>query len=204
MTDDWNQQQQQQPFDFEGSALPSDAAILVDVRSSMIAPAIAMIVLTVVGMVWTLYCLVVGLLIAPQVNRISQQMGQLMEEDFQRMQEDFERHAAAEQSRFRGSPSTADSPSITDLKSILQIQGRLFQDAATATVVYHTIGLMSGFLILVGAISMLNLKRYPLAITASVLSMIPATSGCCLLGLPIGIWALVTLSRPGVSAAFRS
>lgn len=75
---------------------------------------------------------------------------------------------------------------------------------AIATVVYHTIGLVSGVLILLGAIFMLSLKRYSLAVAASVLSMMPATSGCCLVGLLIGIWALVTLSRPEVSAAFRS
>lgn len=203
MTDDRNQQERQ-PFDFEASTLPFTGAPAMDVRSSMIAPAVAMIVLTIVGMVWTLYCLIVSLLIAPQMNRISQQMGQLMEEDFQQLQDEFDRRSAEEASRVRGNPSMADSPSLTDLRSIMQIQSRLFEDAATATVAYHTIGLLSGTLILCGAISMLNLKRYSLAVAASVLSMIPATSGCCLVGLPIGIWALVTLNRPGVAVAFRS
>ena len=86
---------------------------------------------------------------------------------------------------------------------LVDVRGSLMAPAI-ATVVYHTIGLISGVLIFLGAISMLSLKRYSLAVAASVLSMMPATSGCCLVGLPIGIWALVTLSRPGVSAAFRS
>jgi hypothetical protein len=34
--------------------------------------------------------------------------------------------------------------------------------------------------------------------------MIPCISPCCLLGLPIGIWALVVLLKPEVKAAFTA
>lgn len=38
----------------------------------------------------------------------------------------------------------------------------------------------------------------------SILSMVPCVSPCCLLGLPVGIWALVVLNTPEVKQAFRS
>jgi hypothetical protein len=50
---------------------------------------------------------------------------------------------------------------------------------------------------------MKNLQSYGLAMTASIVAMIPCISPCCILGLPFGIWALVILNRPEVKAAFR-
>jgi hypothetical protein len=38
---------------------------------------------------------------------------------------------------------------------------------------------------------------------ASIIAMIPCVSPCCLLGLPIGIWALVVLMKPEVKSAFH-
>jgi hypothetical protein len=32
--------------------------------------------------------------------------------------------------------------------------------------------------------------------------MIPCVSGCCFLGIPIGIWAIITLGNPDVKVAF--
>ncbi len=53
-----------------------------------------------------------------------------------------------------------------------------------------------------GAVKMKNLKSFGLAMTASILALIPCGS-CWLLGIPFGIWALVVLSRPDVKSAFR-
>lgn len=58
--------------------------------------------------------------------------------------------------------------------------------------------------IIFGAAKMRNLESYGLAMTASILSMIPYLSPCCCFGLPFGIWALVVLSKPEVKGAFRS
>lgn len=63
-------------------------------------------------------------------------------------------------------------------------------------------GFLSSIVILWGGIWMKNLRSYGLAMAASILAMVPCFSPCCLLGLPIGIWALVVLSEPGVKAAF--
>jgi hypothetical protein len=65
------------------------------------------------------------------------------------------------------------------------------------------IGLVIGIVIVMGALKMKNLQSYGLAMTSSILAMIPCISPCCLLGLPIGIWSVVVLSKPEVKSAFR-
>jgi hypothetical protein len=58
-------------------------------------------------------------------------------------------------------------------------------------------------LVAFGAWKMLKLESYGLAITASILAMIPCfTSCCCLIGLPVGIWSLIVLFDKDVKAAF--
>lgn len=63
--------------------------------------------------------------------------------------------------------------------------------------------LVSGFIIW-AALQMKQLQKWTLAVTASVLAMIPCIGPCCLIGIPIGIWALVVLLKPEVKAAFTS
>lgn len=58
------------------------------------------------------------------------------------------------------------------------------------------------FVILAGALKMKKLENYGLAMTASILAMLPC-SLCCLVGLPIGIWSVVVLSKPEVKNAFH-
>ena len=53
-----------------------------------------------------------------------------------------------------------------------------------------------------GSVSMMSLRRFPLAVIAAILSMLPIATPCCVLGLPLGIWALVVLFRPEVSQSF--
>jgi len=70
-------------------------------------------------------------------------------------------------------------------------------------VVLGVIGILVSGVILFGALKMKKLESYGLAMTASIIAMIPCFSPCCLLGLPIGIWALVVLSKPEVKSAFH-
>ena len=65
------------------------------------------------------------------------------------------------------------------------------------------IGILLSVLILMGALKMKKLESYGLAIAASIVAMIPCLSPCCLLGLPIGIWALVVLNKPEIKSAFH-
>ncbi len=57
-------------------------------------------------------------------------------------------------------------------------------------------------LIVHGAYKMYRLENYNLAIAAAIFAMLPC-SGCCILGVPIGIWALIVLQDPRVRAAFH-
>lgn len=64
------------------------------------------------------------------------------------------------------------------------------------------IGIGIGVLILFAASKMKKLESHGLSIAGAIVAMIPCISPCCILGLPIGIWALVVLLKPEVKAAF--
>lgn len=66
------------------------------------------------------------------------------------------------------------------------------------------IGLAVAGFILWTALQMKELKSWTISVVASILAMIPCISPCCIIGLPIGIWALVVLLKPEVKAAFTS
>ena len=62
-----------------------------------------------------------------------------------------------------------------------------------------------GVIVLLAGIRMLKLRSYGLAVTGSILAMIPCLSwmACCGIGEVAGIWALVVLMSPDVKALFR-
>jgi hypothetical protein len=62
-------------------------------------------------------------------------------------------------------------------------------------------GLIYGGISLATALYMRSLRRHSSAVVGSVVIMLPC-SGCCFLGLPLGIWSLVVLTRPDVKDAF--
>lgn len=66
------------------------------------------------------------------------------------------------------------------------------------------IGLAVAGFILWAAFQMKALRNWTVSLVASILAMIPCISPCCIIGLPIGIWALVVLLKPEVKAAFTS
>jgi hypothetical protein len=61
---------------------------------------------------------------------------------------------------------------------------------------------IAGF-VLFGALKMMKLQSHTLAIIACVVAMLPC-GGCCLLGLPFGIWGLVVLNKPEVKSQFSN
>jgi serine/threonine protein kinase len=68
---------------------------------------------------------------------------------------------------------------------------------------FFVLGLGMGVLIIVGSIKMMRLRPSALARTSAVLAMIPLPNPLIwLLGLPMGIWVLMVLSREDVKAAF--
>jgi len=58
-------------------------------------------------------------------------------------------------------------------------------------------------LLIFAAQKLRKLESFALVVTATILAMVPCTSPCCCLGLPIGIWILVVLFKPEVKSAFR-
>lgn len=64
------------------------------------------------------------------------------------------------------------------------------------------VGILVAGLIIFAALKMKDLEQWGLALTASILAMIPCVSPCCIIGLPIGIWCLVVLTKPEVKNAF--
>lgn len=65
------------------------------------------------------------------------------------------------------------------------------------------LALTFGTFILIGAVKMRRLKSRGWAIAACVLSLIPGFSPCCLVGLPLGVWGLMTVNDAEVKAAFE-
>src|SRR5205807_657149 len=67
------------------------------------------------------------------------------------------------------------------------------------------VGLVASLIIILGGLRMRALRSYGLAVTGSVLALLPCVTctGCCGLGQGIGIWALVVLLKPEVKALFR-
>jgi hypothetical protein len=65
------------------------------------------------------------------------------------------------------------------------------------------VGLLLDVLILVGALSMLKLQRWGLALAACILAIFCGNACCCPIGLVAGIWGLVVLVKPEVKSAFR-
>ncbi len=75
--------------------------------------------------------------------------------------------------------------------------------ASAYSVVGGLVGIGLSVLVIAGAVKMQRLENYGLAMAAAVIAIPPCVSPCCLLGLPIGIWAVIVLSDPRVKAAFR-
>ncbi len=75
------------------------------------------------------------------------------------------------------------------------------QHGPVAVVVSLLILAINGF-VLFGAIKMLKLENYGIAVAAAIIAMLPCMGCCCLFGLPFGIWALVVLNKPAVKAQF--
>ena len=55
--------------------------------------------------------------------------------------------------------------------------------------------LFSGFIVF-GGIKLMKGESYGLCMTAAIFAMIPfCTGACCLLGLPVGIWAIISMNK---------
>jgi hypothetical protein len=73
----------------------------------------------------------------------------------------------------------------------------------TVGVIGNLLGIAVSAFLFFGAYKMKKLENYGLALATSIVAMIPCISPCCLIGLPIGIWALVVLTKPDVKTNFQ-
>src|SRR5688572_8346951 len=69
-------------------------------------------------------------------------------------------------------------------------------------VVSGIIGLGISAFIVWAAMQMKQLRNWNMSVAASIVAMIPCIGPCCIIGIPIGIWSLMTLMKPEVKAAF--
>lgn len=67
----------------------------------------------------------------------------------------------------------------------------------------NAFGLALAILILVGGIKMRKLENYGLSMAGAIVAVLPCYSLCCLIGMPMGIWAIVVLCDAQVKAAFK-
>jgi hypothetical protein len=66
------------------------------------------------------------------------------------------------------------------------------------------LGVVLSVVVIVGAVKMKNLESRSFAMAAAVVVMLPVFMPGFLLGLPLGIWALVVLSDPQVKPLFET
>ena len=69
---------------------------------------------------------------------------------------------------------------------------------------FSLVGLVVAPYLVYAGVQMMKWEKFNVARNAAILAMIPVTSCCCLAGIPIGLWAYLTLKRPEVEAEFRS
>ena len=78
-------------------------------------------------------------------------------------------------------------------------------DFGTVHYVAAVLNACAALVIVLGALRMMKQQSYGLAVTASILAMVPCVGTsicCCVIGLPIGLWALIVLMQSDVKAAF--
>ncbi len=71
-------------------------------------------------------------------------------------------------------------------------------------VVIGVVQLGVGAFVIFAMTRMMRLEDHGIAMAGAILSLIPFLHGCCCLGIPFGIWALVVLCDAEVKAAFQS
>ena len=104
---------------------------------------------------------------------------------------------------FMGLIASLFRPGIESIKAqeFIGEYARIAQGAAS--VAFCFVGLLVAGFIIYASLKMKELTQWSLCIAASIIAMIPCISPCCIVGLPIGIWCLVVLTKPEVKTAFH-
>ena len=98
-----------------------------------------------------------------------------------------------------------DNPSLPADQKKAQVDMMNNLRGPVKTAFLPVLGVMAliDLLIVFAGVKMRALQSRGLVLTGSILAMIPCfTAVCCLIGLPIGIWAIIALGKPEVKAGF--
>jgi len=104
--------------------------------------------------------------------------------------------------RLRGPALGLKIPGVVWLCSGIAWAAFIFGHLHASNFGFALFNLAQGILAFVGARQIENLRSYPMGVLGSIMAMLPCYSPAFLLGLPMGIWTLLVLRRPEVSAAF--
>lgn len=106
--------------------------------------------------------------------------------------------AASGMNQFTNSPEFQDllqqSPRMQEFMGIMG--SSIF---ALGNAFFH---MVTALLVIMGGYHLKEMKSYRLAFTGSLVAAIPCLGSCCCMEIPIGIWALVLLTREGAKDAF--
>ena len=94
----------------------------------------------------------------------------------------------------------ADMQQQIDLRKNLDPNVKMMENVMNGG--FGVLGLVANSLVLMAGIFMKSLKAYVLCIIGCIASFM--LNGCCCIGLPIGIWALVVLVNSDVKAGFAA
>ena len=92
---------------------------------------------------------------------------------------------------------------IESIRTHRYIEGYADLAAGAAGVAFCFVGLLVAGFIIYASLKMKEFTQWGLCVAASIIAMIPCISPCCIVGLPIGIWCLVVLTKPEVKTAFH-
>lgn len=95
-----------------------------------------------------------------------------------------------------GTPTTGTGSDPQTQRLIYMFSGAL---GAFSRILSIVIG---GF-IFYGGMKMKKLENHGLCLGASIVAMVPCLSPCCIIGIPIGIWALTTINKPEIKSQFH-
>ncbi len=169
------------PYSTPTGMFNSDGGNTEYARSKVAAPAIALLVEGIIFVLLAIWGVVMAALSMAGLNPLVNSQ----REQFEQMQQ---QNGAA--------PAGASEFLETMMKMSETMQGPL-------GLVLNLIPLTIAFVVIFGALRMKNLRSYSLALASAILGMIPCFSPCCLVGLPIGVWAIVVLMDPTVKQSFR-
>lgn len=84
-------------------------------------------------------------------------------------------------------------------------QWQEFQKGASGPLaaIIQGLGLIAAAVVTVGGVCMVRRSNYALAMTGSIIAILNCVGGCCIIGLPVGIWAIVMLSQESVKRRIR-